>query len=195
MLAATTQTLHEVGVGEPVTTVLADAGYCTDANLTAADPAGPELLMPPYNTRKDATSTKPETSGATAPPKQQSTKQRMAQELVTERGQALYRLPSQSVEPTVGQINDARSCRRFSETGTSRRTHRSAISGHSQHPDCATRSRVLRSFCPNRGWVQFSAPGCSPSSATPTTGTPRRKPVRTAPVPARSPAPPAKRRS
>jgi transposase len=117
MLAATTQTLHEVGIDEPVTTVLADAGYCTDANLTAADPAGPALLMPPYNTRKDRDLDQARDQLGNRAPKQQSAKQRMAEQLVTERGQALYRLRSQSVEPTFGQIKDARGCRRFHRRG------------------------------------------------------------------------------
>jgi hypothetical protein len=47
----------------------------------------------------------------------------------------------------------------------------------------------------NRGWVRSLAPGCLPSSGTPMTGMSRRRPGRTTPVPARLPAPLARRKS
>ena len=56
-------------------------------------------------------------------------------------------------------------------------------------------TRPLRSSCPNRGWVRSSAPGCLPSSGTPMSGMSRRRPGRTTPVPARLPAPLARRKS
>jgi transposase len=117
MLSATTQILHGVGIAEQITTVLADAGYCTDANLAAADPNGPKLLMPPYNTRKDRDLDQARDELGNRAPKLQSAKRRMEEELATKRGQALYRLRSQSVEPIFGQIKDARGCRRFHRRG------------------------------------------------------------------------------
>jgi hypothetical protein len=117
MLAATTQTLTAVGVSEPIATVLADAGYCTDANLAAADPDGPELLMPPYNLRKNRDLDDARDQLGNRAPKRLSAKERLDQELATERGQTLYRLRSQSVEPTFGQIKDVRRCRRFHRRG------------------------------------------------------------------------------
>jgi transposase len=48
---------------------------------------------------------------------------------------------------------------------------------------------------PNRGWVRSLAPGCLPSSGTPMSGMSRRRPGRTTPVPARLPAPLARRKS
>ena len=119
MLAAAAQTLHAAGITEPVTTVLADAGYCTDANLAAADPNGPNLLVPPYNLRKDRDLDDARDQLGNRAPKPSSAKQRLEQELATEPGQALYRLRSQSVEPTFGQIKDARRCRRFQRRGQS----------------------------------------------------------------------------
>jgi hypothetical protein len=41
----------------------------------------------------------------------------MERELATESGQALYRLRSQTVEPTFGQIKDGRGIRRFQRRG------------------------------------------------------------------------------
>jgi transposase len=117
MLTATAQTLHAAGITQSVTTVLADAGYCTDANLAAADPNGPELLMPAYNLRKDRDADDARDQLGNRAPKPSSAKQRLQEELATERGQALYRLRSQSVEPTFGQIKDARRCRRFQRRG------------------------------------------------------------------------------
>jgi hypothetical protein len=56
-------------------------------------------------------------------------------------------------------------------------------------------TRTLRSTGPSPGSARSPAPGCSPSSATTRTGTPRPRTARTTPAPARSPAPPARRRS
>jgi transposase len=117
MLAAATQTLTTAGHLEPIGTVLADAGYCTDANLAAADPHGPELLMPPYNLRKRRDPDDACEQLGNRAPKHQSAKQRLAQRLATEHGKALYRLRSQSVEAAFGQIKEARGCRRFHRRG------------------------------------------------------------------------------
>src|SRR5665811_1463987 len=45
MIAATEQSLHALGIPSPIGTVLADAGYYSEANLADADPEGPELLV------------------------------------------------------------------------------------------------------------------------------------------------------
>ena len=42
-----------VAVADRIGVLLADAWYCTDATLAAAEPTGPRLLMPTYNLRKD----------------------------------------------------------------------------------------------------------------------------------------------
>jgi Transposase DDE domain len=72
--------------------------------------------MPPYNTRKDRDLDQARDELGNRAPKLQSAKRRM-EELATKRGQALYRLRSQSVEPIFGQIKDARGCRRFHRRG------------------------------------------------------------------------------
>jgi len=119
MLAAAAHTLTTAGHVEPIGTVLADAGYCTDANLAAADPNGPELLMPPYNLRNRRDPDDACEQLGNRAPKDQSAKQRLAQRLATEHGKALYRLRSQSVEAAFGQIKEARGCRRFHRRGQS----------------------------------------------------------------------------
>jgi Transposase len=72
----------------------------------------------------------------------------------------------------------------------------------SRSKSCRSRSmrilvsiRMLRSSAPSLVWDRFLVPGCSPSSGMSPTATPTRKPGKTMPVPARSPEPPAKRRS
>ena len=50
MLAATANELRAAGVEEAVGAALMDAGYCSEENLAAADPEGPELFVA---TRKD----------------------------------------------------------------------------------------------------------------------------------------------
>lgn len=117
MLNWVAQTLQDVAITDPVTTVVADAGYCTDANLAAADPDGPELLMPPYNIRKDREVDEAHRQLRNRAPKLLSAKARMEERYASEAGQALYRLRGQSVEPVFGQIKEARRCRRFQRRG------------------------------------------------------------------------------
>ncbi len=117
MLAAAHDALRDAGIAEPIGTLLADAGYCTDTNLAAADRTGPRLLMPPYNTRKDRDVADARDQMGNRAPKPRSAKARMEQQLTTEKGLALYRLRGQTVEPTFGQIKDARGCRRFQRRG------------------------------------------------------------------------------
>jgi hypothetical protein len=117
MLAAAQNALHNAGIAEPIGTLLADAGYCTDTNLAAASRTGPRLLMPPYNTRKDRDVTDARDQMGNRAPKPRSAKERMEQQLATEAGQALYRLRSQTVEPTFGQLKEVRGCRRFQRRG------------------------------------------------------------------------------
>jgi transposase len=117
MLAAAQNALHNAGIAEPIGTLLADAGYCTDTNLAAASRTGPRLLMPPYNTRKDRDVADARDQMGNRAPKPRSAKERMEQQLATEAGLALYRLRSQTVEPTFGQLKEVRGCRRFQRRG------------------------------------------------------------------------------
>ncbi len=47
MLKRAQANLKAIAYLQAVGTALADAGYCSEANLLAADPAGPALLMAP----------------------------------------------------------------------------------------------------------------------------------------------------
>ena len=45
MVAQARENVHTIGHLQPIGTALADAGYCSDANLTTVVPNGPELLV------------------------------------------------------------------------------------------------------------------------------------------------------
>lgn len=102
---------------EVVKVVLADAGYCSEANLAAAGPDGPEYVMA---TRKDW---KPRQAQREAPPprgripKGLSRRELMDRKLLTKRGRELYRKQRRTVEPVFGQIKTVRGCDRFMMRG------------------------------------------------------------------------------
>ncbi len=79
MLTAATTTLAAAGINQPIGVLLADAGYCTEDNLAAADPAGPRLLMPTYNMRKDRDVDDAHRQVGNRAPKKLSAKARMEQ--------------------------------------------------------------------------------------------------------------------
>jgi len=117
MIAATEQGLHAAGVGEPIGAIVADAGYYSEANLAEADPEGPELVIATTKSwrQRQAAREQPPPRGripAGMPPRE-----RMERKLRTKRGQALYRMRGQTVEPVFGQIKDPRAIRRFMRRG------------------------------------------------------------------------------
>ena len=111
------ENLKAVGASEALETLLADAGYWSDANIAGADPAGPELLIA---TNKDWKQRK---AMREAPPPRgriaadMTARERMERKLLTKRGRALYKLRGQTIEPTFGQIKDGRGCDGFMRRG------------------------------------------------------------------------------
>jgi len=96
---------------------MADAGYCSDKNLTGQRPAGPELLV---NTTKDWTRRKalrdePPPRGRI--PRGLTATERMERKLRAKRGSALYKKRAQTVEPVSGQIKDTRRLDSFCRRG------------------------------------------------------------------------------
>ena len=92
--------LNKKGIG----VVLADAGYCSDANIENTKPDGPECIIA---TKKDWKQR--QTLRETEPPRGRipenlSLRERMERKLLTKRGRALYRKRGQIVEPVFGQI-------------------------------------------------------------------------------------------
>ena len=117
MLKRAQANLKAIAYLQAVGTALADAGYCSEANLLAADPAGPALLMAPNkdwkqrrrcgNSHRHAAALE----GADGP-------RRMERMLLTTRGRRLYKKRGQTVEPVFGQIKSARGCDGFMRRGT-----------------------------------------------------------------------------
>lgn len=112
------QAIAELVMGEDTTlgVTLADAGYCSEANL-AAETDDRELLVA---TKKDH---KQRAAQATAKPprgrkpKNMTARQRMDRKLATKRGRNLYKLRGQTVEPVFGQMKDRQAADRFSMRG------------------------------------------------------------------------------
>jgi transposase len=93
-----------------VGTVLADAGYASDANLAAP---GPDRLIALSKGRDQATAATQEPAQA-PPPADATPRQAMSHRLHTEEGKALYKRRGATVEPAIGnlkQILDRFSCR------------------------------------------------------------------------------------
>ena len=109
--------LEGAGVTKKIRAGLADAGYCSDKNLTGQRPDGPELLV---NTTKDwkrrkALREEPPPRGRI--PKGLTATERMERKLRTKRGATLYKKRAQTVEPVFGQIKDTRRLDRFCRRG------------------------------------------------------------------------------
>ncbi|MFH1498081.1 MAG: transposase [Verrucomicrobiota bacterium] len=119
MLAAAAANLRAVGVMKAIGVALADAGYCSERNLSERRVGGPEILI---NTTKDwkrrqALREEPPPRGRI--PSGLTVTERMERKLRTKRGSALYRQRAQTVEPVFGQIKDVRGLDRFSRRGES----------------------------------------------------------------------------
>jgi transposase len=93
-----------------IATVLADAGYDSDANL--AHP-GPDRLI--ATTTRHGLHRRPEP--ASPPPEHATARQRMDHRLATPDGRALYKRRGATVEPVNGQIKDVTGLRRFRRRG------------------------------------------------------------------------------
>lgn len=109
MIAAAEEALRAAGVSEPIGTVVADAGYLSEDNLTAA--GAPELLIATRNRRRRGAHETPAPKGRI--PGGLGVRERMDRKLATKRGKHLYKQRSQMIEPVFGQIKHNRSVDRF----------------------------------------------------------------------------------
>lgn len=110
MMAATQANLYDVGVAEPIQTMLFDAGYLSDENLTAE---GPDRLIATGKAHK--LRRQEPTSGD--PPPDASPIAAMDHRLRTPEGRATYRHRQHIVEPVFGTIKEQRGYRRFTRRG------------------------------------------------------------------------------
>jgi Transposase DDE domain len=81
-------------------TVLADAGYASDANLAAA---GPDRLIALAKSRDQSKAAASEPAQAPPPP-DATIRQLMAHRLRTEEGRTLYKRRGATVEPAIGNL-------------------------------------------------------------------------------------------
>jgi transposase len=110
MMTATHTNLTAAGVTDTIGMMLFDAGYLSEANITAAGP--PRLIA----TGK-AWKLKRESPTSGEPPDELSPVEAMEHRLRTPDGAALYAKRQHTVEPVFGTIKETRGYRRFTRRG------------------------------------------------------------------------------
>ncbi len=118
MLERAQANLKAIASPQAVGTALADAGYCSEANLLAADPAGPILLIATNKDWKQRKALREPPPPRGRAPKGLTARDRMERMLLTKHGRRLYKKRGQTVEPVFGQIKSARGCDGFMRRGT-----------------------------------------------------------------------------
>ena len=96
--------------GDPPTQLLADAGYCSDANVTAIADTTIDAYI---STRKQKHGERPGPCPRGPLPKTATIVDRMSRKLHTKAGAAVYAARKGIVEPVIGQIKQARGFRQF----------------------------------------------------------------------------------
>ncbi len=118
MLETMERTLEAAGIEERPRTALADAGYWSEANVTACSrPEGPELLIATTKDWKQREALRERGCPRGRIPKDLSPRERMERRLLTQRGWRVYRLRGITVEPVLGQVKEGQGCRRFMRRG------------------------------------------------------------------------------
>ncbi len=114
MLDALTATTTNAGIRRKPRTLVADAGYWRAENVDGSIPNAPELFIP---VAKHARRGKPRQDGNESGSKTEHLVVAMNKRMATARGKDMARLRRVTVEPTFGQIKDARNARRFMRRG------------------------------------------------------------------------------
>jgi transposase len=118
MLQTLKRTLEAAGIEDHPRVVLADAGYWSEANVTAETrPEGPELLIATTKDWKQRKAARERGCPRGRIPRGLGPKERMERKLLTQRGKGLYRLRGQLVEPVNGQVKEGQGLRRFMRRG------------------------------------------------------------------------------
>lgn len=117
MITTCRQTLTSINTATDadwyIGTALADAGYDSDANLTAT---GPDRLIA-LGTRRDIAHNAATNPAHGDPPPTATARQRMDHRLRTPHGAAHYKQRAAIVEPVNGHLKDRRGLRRFARRG------------------------------------------------------------------------------
>jgi len=118
MLESLERTLEAAGIEERPRIALADAGYWSEANVTACScPEGLELLIATTKDWKQRKALRERGCPRGRIPRHMSPRERMERKLLTQRGRRLYRLRGITVEPVLGQVKEEQGCRRFMRRG------------------------------------------------------------------------------
>lgn len=102
---------HSIGI------VLADAGYCSDANMANTRPEGPECIIATKKDWKQRQALRESDPPRGRIPGKLSLRERMERKLSTKRGRALYKKRGQIVEPVFGQIKTCQGIQKFMRRG------------------------------------------------------------------------------
>ncbi len=103
-------TIIEQQLGDTPPQLLADAGYCSDENLTAIKDTTIDAYI---STRKQTHGERPGPCPRGPLPKTATIVDRMSRKLHTKTGAAVYAARKSIVEPVIGQIKHARGFRQF----------------------------------------------------------------------------------
>ena len=117
MVAATQAALAAVGIDQPIGTVLADAGYWSDANATAE---GPDRLIATQKDHKQRRAAREMGTTTGPPPEGASALEAMEHRLRTPEGTKAYARRSHTVEPVFADAKHNRGWRRFRRRGLER---------------------------------------------------------------------------
>ena len=102
MTTQTTRNLDAAGIDRHPDAILADAGYCSETNLHAAEDLDAQVLIATGRQRHGESF--PTTGGAEPVPEGASRREQMAHALRTEQGYASYARRKAIVEPVFGQM-------------------------------------------------------------------------------------------
>jgi transposase len=114
MVAATHDALGAAGVSQPIGVVLADAGYWSEDNATAA---GPDRLIATLKDCKQRRAARDMGTTTGPPPEGASTLEAMEHRLRTIEGAQTYAQRSHTVEPVFADHKENRGWRRFRRRG------------------------------------------------------------------------------
>ena len=117
MVAQAQNNLQTIGFPQAIGTALADAGYCSEANLTTVGPGGPELLVATNKDWKQRKAQREQPPPRGRIPTSLTPREWMDRALFTKRGRRLYKLRGQTVEPVFGQIKTVQGGERFMRRG------------------------------------------------------------------------------
>ena len=126
------QQLTEAGIRPKLRTVLADAGYASDTNLTCP---GPDRLIALGTCHQQHTTARDHPAHGD-PPEHATARQRMHHRLRTPAGAARYRRRAALVEPVHAHLKDRRGLRRFARRGIT--------AARSEYRFAATTTNLLR---------------------------------------------------